>query len=244
MKLSHALILALLLTFALYNSITLLTIKEMEREQVTIERVIDGDTLTTTDGRTIRLVNINAPEKNSPLAQAATTFMKQYEGKEVELEVLGTDKYHRLLGRIYGAEYLNLALVQQGLASIFLVQEDELTTFAQAEKRAVEEGRRIWQHAPEYGCITLDINPEKEYVTITCTCYQGSMKDWYLKDESRKTYKFTGACIHTTLWSESAEKAGDLSWGVGNVWNNDRDTAYLFSEKNELVARVSYGYPR
>ena len=244
MRLKPALLLALVLTLALYNSITLLTIQEEGREQVIIERVIDGDTVKTTDGRTLRLVNINTPEKDSPLAQAAIERMNQYEHQEVSIEIIGTDKYHRLLARVYAPEYLNLRLVEEGLASIFLVQEDELKVFAQAEQQAVETEQGIWKHAPAYGCIDLTVNPEQEFITLSCTCYQGTIEGWYLKDESRKTYKFQGSCISTKLWSESAPQATDLSWGVGNVWNNDRDTAYLFSEKHEVVARVSYGYPR
>ncbi|MBM3230252.1 hypothetical protein FJZ22_01180 [Candidatus Pacearchaeota archaeon] len=244
MRFIYALLLALVCTLALYNTFTLLTIKEhSEKEIVVIERVIDGDTFKTTDGRTVRLVNINTPEKESPLSLEAISYMKKYEGTEVMIEILGTDKYHRLLARIYvGKNYLNLDLVQQGLASIFLVQEEERKKFARAEQQAVDASKGIWKKSPFFGCIALAIDEKKEAIQITCTCYADTINGWYLKDESRKTYKFKGLCRNTTLWSESAQDATDLSWGVGNVWNNDRDTAYLFTDQHELVARSSYGY--
>jgi hypothetical protein len=210
-----------------------------------VERVIDGDTFKTTDGRTIRLLNINAPEKNSLLSQEATAFMKQYEGKNVELESTGVDKYQRTIARIYGPDYLNLKLVQEGLASIFLVHEDELNTFAQAEREAVKQQKGIWHHSSFFGCIELSIDPQEEKVRLSCSCPTQIITNWYIKDESRKTYKFQGLCRSIVLASgEGTDTSAELFWHAGNVWNNDRDTAYLFSDKDELVAHVSYGYPQ
>ena len=49
-----------------------------------ISRVIDGDTVELEDGRTIRLLNINTPEKGRPFSDEATDFLKEYEkAKEI-----------------------------------------------------------------------------------------------------------------------------------------------------------------
>lgn len=239
----HAIIFALLCAGLLASSITLFTIKE-ERERITIERVLDGDTLKTTDGETMRLVNINAPEKDSPLALQATALVKSYEHKQVFVERLGQDKYHRTLARIYTPAYLNIQLVQRGLVSIFLVQEDELTAFSHAEDTAIVEQQGIWQKDEVAGCISLRVNAKEEYVTIINACAPQNTAGWYLKDESRKIYKLPAHMNHELVVRSDAGKDNETTvfWNAGSVWNNDRDTAYLFSNDNQLISYVRYGY--
>ena len=132
MRMFYALLFALLFTFALWSGKTTFYAISDHTEETIIERVVDGDTFKTSDGRTIRLVNINAPEKDSPLSIQSKNRLKEYENKSVELEIVGTDKYDRLLARLYVPDYMNLKLVEEGLVSIFLVQSEERKLFAQA----------------------------------------------------------------------------------------------------------------
>jgi len=62
-----ALLIAFLLVFLIALDINVFSPSTLPKEKVVVERVIDGDTLVLVDGRTIRLLNINAPEKDSPL---------------------------------------------------------------------------------------------------------------------------------------------------------------------------------
>ncbi len=238
----HAVILAFLITLLLASTLSL-TSEESIRETTIVARVIDGDTFVSHDDRTFRLVNINAPEKDSSLSSKATAFLKHLENTSIELEILGADKYHRELVRIYNGSYLNAELVRKGLASKFLVQADEIESFAALEAEARAHGRGIWQPSPLQGCLSITVDARKETVLFTTTCTALNQTEWYLKDESRKIYKFTTPFEKITLHSGSGtDNTTDRYWGTTEVWNNDRDTAYVFDERDQLVSTYMYGY--
>lgn len=76
-------------------------------QKVRVSRVVDGDTIETSDGKKIRLIGINTPEsttKTEQYGKEASNYTKsQLEGKEVYLEkdVSETDKYGRLLRYVW-----------------------------------------------------------------------------------------------------------------------------------------------
>lgn len=218
--------------------------KENNRESVIIQRVIDGDTIKLADGRTMRLLNINSPEKGAIGANLASEFLKQFENKTVDIEITGIDKYQRSLARIYAPGYINLALVEQGLASKFLVDEDELSDFAKAEKSAIESSLGIWKKSEYSNCLDFSIDEINEKVSIINGCPKINFKGWFLKDESRKTYTFGDISFNkTTIYSGAGvDNATGLFWGEGNVWNNDRDSMYLFDPTGGIAGYESYGY--
>lgn len=218
------------------------------REKVTIKRVIDGDTFVLTDNRTSRLLNINAPEKSSVLASNSYVYLKKLEGKEIEIEITAKDKYNRSLSRVYTPEYINLEMTKQGLVSKFLVQKNELKAFDSAEKEAIEKEKGIWRKSPYYGCFRITINQKAENVTIRNTCKPISLEGWLMKDESRKTYTFpkieSGTInINSFSGNDKNPLSRNLFWNSStSVWNDDRDTLYLFDERNRIAAHYSYGY--
>jgi endonuclease YncB( thermonuclease family) len=243
MKVGLAVLFALLLTGALWNVRTTFYAIDEGDEEIIVTKVIDGDTFKDSEGRTFRLVNINAPEKNSPLAIQAQKKLQTYENKKVSIRTLGTDKYHRLLVKVFTPTYLNMQLVQEGLASTFLVQDDEREAFGQAEEQAIKEQRGIWKKSHLQGCVRLRVEEKAERITLYNTCL-GEGAGWYLKDESRKIYKFT-APLPSILEVYSGEGVSNESayyWREGAVWNNEGDTAYLFDGNNALVAYYKYGY--
>lgn len=75
----------------------------MNLELVTIGRVIDGDTIETTDGKKIRLVGVNTPESTTRHEQygkeASNYTTSKLNGKQVwiQKDVSETDRYGRLL---------------------------------------------------------------------------------------------------------------------------------------------------
>ena len=218
------------------------------REKIVIKRVIDGDTLVLSDNRTNRLLNINAPEKSSVLASNSYAYLKKFEGKEVEIEVTTNDKYNRSLVKVYAPEYINLEMTKQGLVSKFLVQKNELKSFDLAEKEAIEKERGIWRKSKYYGCFRITINPKAENVTIRNTCNPINLEGWLMKDESRKTFTFpkieSGTInINSFSGKPNSPFSRNLFWNSStSVWNDDRDTLYLFDERNRLAAHYSYGY--
>ncbi|MBI3334660.1 thermonuclease family protein [Candidatus Pacearchaeota archaeon] len=241
----HAVLLALAFTAVIFNLISLPKVfMEPERESVIITRVIDGDTLEIADGRVIRLLNINAPEKTSPLSSQATLFLRQFINSSIDIEITGTEKYGRLLARIYAPDYVNLRLVELGLASKFLVQKEESELFASAESAAVQGEKGIWKRSSYAPCLSAKINAEEEIVLLKNACDLISLEGWLLKDESRKTFK-----LESTLTKDLIIKSGQgitnetiLFLNAESVWNNDKDTLYLFDEQGNLALHHAYGY--
>ena len=65
MKKTYALVISLIVTLMLLINLSFLDSKKSDREIVKISRAIDGDTLELSDGRVIRLLNVNSPEKKT-----------------------------------------------------------------------------------------------------------------------------------------------------------------------------------
>jgi endonuclease YncB( thermonuclease family) len=128
--------------------------------QITVTRVIDGDTIEVNIAGTIykvRYIGIDAPELDDKrpeycaLAQEATRCNRQLvEGKTVRLEkdISETDKYERLLRYVYVDDiFVNAELVRQGLAWAKTYEPDTkyqgILEKAEAEARQDKTG--IWQ---------------------------------------------------------------------------------------------------
>jgi endonuclease YncB( thermonuclease family) len=235
-----SLLLTLLITFNFYFFKT-----SDKTNTVQIERVIDGDTVVTSGGTTLRLVNINTPEKNEIGYQEAKDYLKTLENRTVEIEVLGIDKYKRTLVKIFAPDYINLEIVKQGLGKKFLVQQNELKQFKESEESAIENSRGLWQKSSSYGCFTSQIDFKREFVHLENSCPEINLNNWILSDESRKRYKFPdislGAININTFSGE--DNLTDLYWNLNqDVWNNDRDTLYLVDSAGKIVHYNSYGY--
>jgi len=245
MERKRAFLIALMFTILIAGNYLIFSYNPPQRELVTVARVIDGDTLVLEDGRTIRLLNINSPEKSTPFYTLSLNYLKPLENNSIELEVTGVDKYSRTLARIYNPEYVNLNLVLDGLATKFLVHSSEIKDFAEAEKYAIENSFGIWEHSQYYGCFTAEIDAEDEKITLINACGPLNLKDWIISDESSKTYKFYSINLNKiTLHSEIGEDNEDqIYWNSKrNIWNNDRDTFYLFDSEGKIAHHQAYGY--
>ena len=247
MNKKYALFLSLLITLIIASDFYLFHhITSFNKESVFISRVIDGDTIVLNDSSRVRLLNINSPEKGKSGSYDSFEYLKQYENKTVELVSIGKDKYNRTLGRLYfNNHYLNLDIVKNGYASKFLVQESELKDFVSAEDEAIRLGKGIWEKSTYYGCFDIEIDSKKELVYLKSKCGELNIKGWYIKDESRKIYTFKDIQTETIILhsSKGEDNLPDLFWdSKTSVWNNDRDTAYLFDNTGKIVYYKSYGY--
>jgi len=239
-----AFIIALLGTILVASIIAVIR-SPSERESVTIGRVIDGDTLVTTDGRTLRLLNINTPEKGALGFVYAKEQLSNLLNQSVEIEGVGLDKYRRWLVRLYTPSYRNLQLVADGAASKFLVEEEEREQFATAEEIAITSERGMWKHSTYYGCFESRIEHYREYLVLTNNCNPILILNWTLKDESRKTYRFGAILLgNVTLYTSTGQdNAADLFWNSKtSIWNDDRDSLYLFDDEGKIVHYATYGY--
>jgi len=131
--------------------------------QITVTRVIDGDTIEVDIAGVIykiRYMGIDAPELNDKrpefcaLAQEATRCNRQLvEGKIVHLEkdISETDKYGRLLRYVYVDNiFVNAELVRQGLAWAKVYEPDTKyqNYLEELEAEARQAGWWIWAPAP------------------------------------------------------------------------------------------------
>lgn len=213
------------------------------RESVIIGRAIDGDTVVLRDGRTVRLININTPEKKEPGYEAAHEFLASFENMSVFLENRGSEKYGRTLGALYTPDSsINLEIVRRGLAHTFLVDDEESDLYARAQEEAYRDERGIWKRSPYYGCVQAEINKKEEYVVITSEC-ASTLKGWAIKDETTHSYILGSVSPSFTLYSgEGSETTTALYWKRGHVWNDDRDTLFIRDTDGLLVLYEPYGY--
>ena len=95
---------------------------------LTVERVVDGDTLRLTNGETVRLIGVDAPESVKPDSQVepygpeAAEYLAalvRQAGNQVRLEFDGPrrDKYGRLLAYVWaGDKLLNEEIIRAGFS--------------------------------------------------------------------------------------------------------------------------------
>lgn len=135
--------------FALIFLLMLFAEKPAQAEAVVL-RVIDGDTIVLKDGRKLRLIGIDAPEKGRPYFEEAKKKLKELlEGKEVTLEkdVSEKDRYGRLLRYLWlGSTLVNLEMVRQGFAFCYTYPPDVKyqDKILQAERKAREKKIGLW----------------------------------------------------------------------------------------------------
>ena len=114
--------------------------------------IADGDTLTVLTGTNqtkIRLWGIDCPEKKQAFGTVAKAALSGLTfGRDVDVEVLGTDRYGRTLGLVQiGDKKVNLELVRQGLAWWYRQYAPAAKDLAGAEQAARLAKRGLWADA-------------------------------------------------------------------------------------------------
>jgi len=129
---------------------------EANREKVSVEKVIDGDTIKLENGEIVRYIGIDAPETVHPdkpiQCYGKEAFNKNkelVEGKEIEMEkgVPEVDDYARLLRYIWVEDiFVNEYLIREGFArsNTYLSGIEYKERFEEAERKAREEGKGLW----------------------------------------------------------------------------------------------------
>jgi micrococcal nuclease len=118
-------------------------------EKLVIKKVVDGDTVHLYHDDTIykvRLIEIDAPERNQPFGKDSTDYLKRLlnEGK-VDVEISGTDRYGRKLGRLYWkGRDINREMVIAGYAWVY---DDYITdkSFYENQSKARELRKGLWK---------------------------------------------------------------------------------------------------
>lgn len=117
---------------------------------IKVIKVIDGDTVVLESGETLRLIGVDAPEKNDCFAtESFDELIKLIGGRGVRLEkdVSEVDRYSRLLRYVWIDQLMaNQELVRLGFAKAFPYPPDVKyqDLFSQAEQEARENQRGLW----------------------------------------------------------------------------------------------------
>ena len=131
-------------------------------QTVTVAQIYDGDTLRLVDGRKIRLIGINTPERgrdgqpNQPFySKAKSQLQRIIKKNNQQLKVvLGSDKhdrYNRLLAHIFTPAGKNITegLIRDGLGYSIAIPPNLnfLDCYKEAENDAKNQQRGIWSHS-------------------------------------------------------------------------------------------------
>ncbi|MFL1526970.1 thermonuclease family protein [Pseudomonas sp. O230] len=130
---------------------------------VVVQRVVDGDTLRLSDGRSVRMIGLNTPElgkqgrSDEPFAVAARKRLEALvaasDGRVgMLLGKESKDHYGRTLAHLYGAEGANLEaqMLAEGLGfQVAVAPNVDLVACQQsAERSARQAGLGVWRQSP------------------------------------------------------------------------------------------------
>jgi micrococcal nuclease len=145
-------------------------------ERVTVNRVIDGDTIETTQGIKVRLIGINAPEIQDLFGDQSKEHLRLLvDGKVVDLVSdnlsADSDRYSRLLRYvIVNGTDVNKRMVEDGFAFAYLkFRFDKSTEYLEAEKKAKASAVGIWSRDDAYTIAQQqdqDSNPARHSIRI------------------------------------------------------------------------------
>lgn len=118
-----------------------------QKYEGTIIRVIDGDTfvfLTATGSFTVRMLGIDAPERDQPFSRESSEFLSKYLNKDAVTKVNGTDKDDRSVGTLYiNGRDINLLMIRNGFAWHYKRYSSD-KDYAEAEEYAQKNKLHIW----------------------------------------------------------------------------------------------------
>lgn len=115
-----------------------------------VTRVVDGDTVCLADGSYIRLIGMNAPEKNEQGYKEAQQYLAHLVlGKHVIVEHQREkyDRYGRELADLYiHGVHVNKKLVEQGMASTMIISPntEHAVELIETERQARDAGRGLF----------------------------------------------------------------------------------------------------
>ncbi|MGF1666151.1 MAG: lamin tail domain-containing protein [Acidimicrobiia bacterium] len=236
---------------------------------VTVIHVDDGDSLIVElDGREerVRLLGINAPERDECLGDVSRQALENLEGEVVALglEAEPRDQFDRLLAHVFTEDgYVNLAQVQTGLAIVISGDHAFIDELTDAQDTAESAAAGLWSPdvcgggpIPDLEITRIDENPpgpdedalDLEIVEITNRSDQAAdLSGFVLRDESTANrFVFPNGIILDAGDSLEVSAGCDpprnaLAWCAdGPVWNNGGDTALLLDPAGRIVDHMGY----
>jgi len=236
-------------------------------------RVVDGDTIevdTGTASELVRLIGINAPERDECHGDAASAALAvALRDATISLE-RGTsderDGFGRLLRYIRAdGEDVNQQLLHDGHAFVLQTDHSRLDGYVRAAGSAAELGLGLWGAVQcgdtahqELTISSFEANPpgpdddpnSGEYVVIS-RWVDGpdpwNLAGWVLRDESSvHRYEFPNITIgptqeYTIRTGCGSDRGFELFWcAAGPVWSNGGDTIILLDPAGNVVDHLTY----
>lgn len=224
----------------------------------TVSRVISGDTLELSEGRTVRLIGVNAPDDGQAHFEAARSFTENMVGgKTVKLEA-GSEPRNALDQELFYVwlddQLVNWELVRGGYANRAAkppnIQYD--VYIADAQSKAIEEHLGMWQPSEftlEINLIIADPigvdeeNLNSEFIQIANQAgTEVPMAGFTLFDAEGNTYTFTDEFIlgvNQMVRVKSGcgrDTSFELYWCSSvPIWDNNGDTAFLLDVNGHYV---------
>lgn len=136
-------------------------LKKTDRIEVTVNKVVDGDTVDTADGERLRLYEIDTPEypKDCLGVDAKARMEDLVLNKKIQYQNLGRDNFGRILAYVYIDKLLiNEVMTEEGFAYFLkgkTVTENSLF-IEQSQDKAKSTGRGVWSNlcqTKQDGCI-------------------------------------------------------------------------------------------
>jgi len=235
---------------------------ESGSETYKVATVIDGDTILLEDGRKVRYIGINTPERDQPFYSEATDLNRRLVAdKEVRLEFdnVTKDGFGRTLAYVYVEDiFVNLEIIRAGMALKYNDpdnhQYDDL--FSQTIQAAKKQHIGMWQEsglsivisevvADPPGEDALSLNGE--WVLLENTGERDILLGGFiLQDQNNHRYVFPAFTLETKskvrIYTGSGKNSHDkLYWGSDEpIWNNSGDTVFLYDQTLQLVTSKSW----
>jgi endonuclease YncB( thermonuclease family) len=240
-------------------------------ESAQVVRVLDGDSIEVElsgDTTEVRLLGINAPERNECYGDAARDALVEYlDAGPITLVAAGgesVDRFGRLLRYVYAGESpVAEEMLMSGHAIVVQGDHPRDDAFVALADGAADAGLGLWQPdacGPEAASAvriaSVEYNPAgpdrdnatNEYVAIR---NEGDaaidLTDWIVRDESSQhRYRFPSVALApgATMRLRSGcgdDAQNDVYWCAGDpVWSNGGDTALLQDPHGNVVDRVLY----
>ncbi|MDI6726556.1 MAG: thermonuclease family protein [Smithellaceae bacterium] len=233
-------------------------------ENVRVSKVIDGDTIQLDDGRKVRLLGINAPEKREPYNQKAKRFVEsRVIARDVRLEYdqEREDAYGRLLAYAHTGRYmLNEQLVQEGLAHVMTIganrKHERRLLAAQGEAKKKRRALwSVWTRAKTLKITSVQpYHPSRSaaYIRVACLADKSlQLAGHVLLNEAGNRFVFPQFVLapgRSVIVSASSEggvvSQGILPWPGIKGFNEQGDTAFLLDAAGNLIDQFHYSQRR
>lgn len=223
---------------------------------VSVERVIDGDTIVTDSKEHVRLLGINAPETSTK--EKYSMEAKQYLSnltlnKTVKLEIEGKDLYNRTLAYVFLAnENINEKMIEKGFANFYFPErkDEYYTEFKNIWEECIKSETNICEKSEDkcsscIDLIKLDYSSQEAIFRNTCS-FSCNLTGWQIKDEGRKEFVFPEFVLNerneiTVKVGNSTGNQSILFWkGYDYVWTKSGDTLFLRDKNLDLVLWKNY----